>query len=78
MIGACLPNLNLLKWSLLDAWPSCDVCYWHLSDQITAQTRRPLSEAKQTWAYADSARYTDAFDKRVCRMISGSVLPAVL
>ena len=32
--------------------------------------------AKQTWAYADKARYTDAFDRVVCCMISGTVFPA--
>src|SRR3990170_8098964 len=29
-------------------------------------------------AYADKARYTDAFDSRVCCMISGTVLPTFL
>jgi len=29
-------------------------------------------------AYADKARYTDAFDREVCPMISGTVFPTFL
>lgn len=50
-----------------------DVSYWHLADQDTALKRHPLRGPKQTLIYADRARYTDAFDREVCRMISGTV-----
>jgi hypothetical protein len=35
-----------------------------------------VKRTSQTFGYADSALYTDAFDSSVCRMISGTVFPA--
>src|SRR5680860_1355781 len=60
---------------------SVDFCSWHIADlAIHAEhvCSGPQKRTSQAFGYADSALYTDAFDSSVCRMISGTVLPAFL